>query len=924
MLRLLILLCLTQLAEATKRVSIIGDALGRSTNVFPEMLAAAVVNSYDAQVILRFESSTVVNEQLIGGSTLVGTGLVKAPSADSLLFVSDRGNNLTERTIFLADIQPGMKNQTTISRFFTNSLSSKKIEFENGNLTRSAQSLASQVAKRSKLSQHKPISDDKRKKENERPFTVAVMAPKISLIARKATHDAWVDEAKLVQDLIEASLSNHFSQATLVDRTQINRILVEKKIALIGQSAENSISAMRLLGADYLIRPVVNIVGKDGETPFFNTQNLGLEITFLVIRSSDGRVCSSVLHDGPYTHDAVRKMIPQLSFPIEKKKSSEPSRNDHDLLAWENDFLRGFITAKKFNQNEFLQRYLSLQCCRAIYATSKRSGDELVELLNLCSECYPNEYISWRRELFTDRAKRNEEHAKRHHAAVALEKQFKEDADAFFKQIANCLDEQSEPRYLRNKAYVSYASNRPEECLEIFRKYQKRVGNQIDLRKTDSWYYRIGARALAQANKPRECAEWLESRSIVDRSELLLSDCYAEIGDDQKEFEVLKKYRKEIKAGDPHHNRLIDLAVEREATKFLYSYLLYEMQDWDYNTPHTQYNLYRCAIAEGDRDLAARIVANERSANPALADATMANKWLTAAKELGVANYKGEDRKFPFELNPIGEHRVIEIIPFGDYFLQTSLEEMAQGLATIMGCSVKLYGDITPIERGGIYDFSGRFFYGKRIVSAFQQAAPIKGNVIERIIVSMPEIRDLNETTDKPGVVIWGTSYDYGSIIYPRYIFSSNPFERDLGPRLVTATAGLSALHSYGETHFKRSSGVWKFTRNSPDPCGSSGVYTVSASQRASYGPINAPFYQQIDWDKYLDHVHRSGDQALEAGYEHYKILKPVSDELAGLLNQANQSARVFKPKKLTKRLKLLRSYDHNERYHLEINIPQE
>ena len=739
------------------------------------------------------------------------------------------------------------------------------------------------------------------------------MSPKIARVRDKTIAEGWAAEAGAVQDLLEAALPEHFPKVTLLDRNSIGTILEEKKLAILGDNPQESVEAMRLLGADFLIRPVVNLANKELRRADKVNPERGFEITLVVIRSSDGLVCSSVMHRGPYEIDSVLKMVPKLRFPSTNKEAVPRDNNrDAQLRQWEADFYLALGSQKdlKAFRNPILEQHFAFTCLKAAHSLQINQQELAKKILPQSYRCMPKVVISLQRSQHKKIEEDRYRQARLALESTEVEKDLRRDTRRFFDAISDQLDTEHNPHNLVLQANYAYNKGDFENALRLLEKYRTSNAVETDPRLVDNLYYFTGIRAHAALNHYNECAEWILSRPTFDRyNMLLLSDCFAAMGDSDKEYSILKQNRRFIPAGEIHSQRLLDLAREHDDTEFVFNYILYQLSGWDYNKAEFQWQLCKALEAAREIELQRGILAGIRQRNDYGPEFFNYEQWEKDAERLGVKDNPAYQRRFPAEINPIGEDRIIELIPVADHLLtQESLAESAQNLATLIGCPVKLFSAIPKIEQPGVYDFQGRFYYEGQLSVAAALALPPAENAVDRILLTNSPISIYHPSTKTSGVRVYRSSSPYGFAIAPRSLMFMPDSRLKYWDSIVLCNLGLSNLWRYARNHIESTGPLRGFTKNSPNPTGSNGTYNVADTVLGSYDKINADIYSKIDWAEYLE-LYQTKCKELRSGGEHQHLAK-AAKHLTPLLKKASAEAKIFFPKKEFSDVEIYRSFD--------------
>ena len=127
--------------------------------------------------------------------------------------------------------------------------------------------------------------------------------------------------------------------------------------------------------------------------------------------------------------------------------------------------------------------------------------------------------------------------------------------------------------------------------------------------------------------------------------------------------------------------------------------------------------------------------------------------------------------------------------------------------------------------------------------------------------------------------------------------------------KLTICGLNLTYLRHYARNFIETDNFLDTFTRNIPDPTGSNGTYAFETVFRASYGKINGEIYSKINWDEFNEQYNHNCKSHRGWRKEKYSDLEEAADFIAPLLKEAEQQAKIFKPKKITKDLEELRTF---------------
>lgn len=908
------LCCVPLLAQ---RISIIGDEVKWQLNsdVLPELTAAALVEKYECDTVLRFESAAVVRERSLEKSESMKSLVIKAPAADQLVYV--HGGLFGGYELKYAGVQKGMDQRAQLARFFRTKLKASKSQDYHG--TSPAREMAQKLAKKFNLKPKTALSKEELEKSQQRKLRVAVMAPKIAygnLLNEKSK--TWLSQAQALQELLEAGIQEEFTNIKLLDRNNIQAVLREKQIAILG-SPDDSISAMRLLGADYLVRPVVSrFMAKDGAG-----RSLKHEITLVVIRSSDGLVCSSVMHRGPHTLEALDEMIPLLTFPEKKKdETTVVSSGDDQLREWEAAFFKALaadLSYDKFFDNRIFRRAYSYKCLQSAYALSGEDQLARARILNSAGSCYYKKSAKWRRVVNRwDHEKKQEEDLKNKTAAELFPK-LQAEARFFFDAISNSLDIEADPRMLIYQANWDYRKKEIPEAwskLEQFRKIRQSEGDENPV-KSDHFFWLVGSEVLAETDRYKDCREWINERNRFDtRQAFIIADCYAAEKNFPQEFRILHINRRQYnRLGETHFygKRLIQLARITGQKDFLIRYIQKELGGWYVNDLDTQWELALLYEEEGEKRLAADIVECVKSRGIYDSEAEDSERWEKMAERLGVTDVAAT-RKFPCEINSIGKKRYIEFIPIGKSRNRIRYEEAAQKLATLLGCSVKLYPALPDVDEPGVFDMQENLYYAKDMLSASLLAKPPSENAIDRVLFAVNrKIALKNKTTGRKSYIVYSVPAYGGKMISSKSLAplpNTFPNKRSAYVDGITLMSiELSVLSRYAWYNVESANPFKSFTRSLPDFTGRNGTYNVVDRMRASLGSVNSDIYQKINWDEYHSYYQEYTKKALVDLEDKSAEVKEATEFFARELKKAEPHVKMFEPEKLSKEVEYLRKF---------------
>ena len=116
--RLFVAILTLTCTQAGQRIALIGDDRSTSANhhLAPDMVAAALVSQFDCEVVLRFESSSVLLENTIGGQNPTVDVLPSAPAVDHLAYVQQVISSI-HMTLQLAKVEEGIGNREEMINF---------------------------------------------------------------------------------------------------------------------------------------------------------------------------------------------------------------------------------------------------------------------------------------------------------------------------------------------------------------------------------------------------------------------------------------------------------------------------------------------------------------------------------------------------------------------------------------------------------------------------------------------------------------------------------------------------------------------------------------------------------------------------------------------------------------------------------------
>jgi len=136
---------------------------------------------------------------------------------------------------------------------------------------------------------------------------------------------------------------------------------------------------------------------------------------------------------------------------------------------------------------------------------------------------------------------------------------------------------------------------------------------------TDGRSVGVVAQALTIQGRYRECLEFTTSQpKLSPFATHIMVDCCRALGDEEREFQLIWKWRKFFLDDDYRLARLLELAARHGKAREALAYVLVRGNSWQLNDRVVRPALIRARIAAGQRDLA-------------LSDAQRA--WLAAKKE---------------------------------------------------------------------------------------------------------------------------------------------------------------------------------------------------------------------------------------------------------------------------------------------------